>query len=351
MVRESIFFAAIRSFFVALFAIAGILLGIFVVMALIGGVVGNLSNSLDGTPELRYSYSPEVQPNAEGIRKIEPQTAPVVLKLNINGIIGLDSLTRKDIAQQLIESRERSFEDNRVKAILLYIDSPGGTVVDADGIYREIKTYKEQHQVPVYAFIDGLCASGGYYIASAADQVFASPASLIGSVGVITPPILNVAQLLEKIGVQSLTLYEGKGKDNLNPFRTWKKGEEDNIKASIDYYYTMFVNVVTSARPGLDKIKLVDDYGANVYPAAIAKEHGYIDEANATQQEVLKLLVEKAGIADEHYQVIELENKNWLSELFRSQFGLLSGKLSVQLELTPEMAPGLSNQYLYLYRP
>jgi len=351
MVRESIFFAAIRSFFIALFAIAGILVGIFVVMALIGGVMGGLSNSLDGTPELHYSYTPEVQPNADGVRKIEGSSVPVVLKLNINGVIGLDSLTRKEIGQQLIESRERSFEDDRVKAILLYIDSPGGTVVDADGIYRELKAYKEQHHVPVYAFIDGLCASGGYYIASAADQVFASPASLIGSVGVITPPILNVSQLLDKVGVTSLTLYEGKGKDNLNPFRTWHKGEEDNIKASIDYYYTMFVNVVTSARPGLDKTKLVEDYGANIYPAAIAKEHGYIDDANATQQEVLKLLLEKAGIDDEHYQVVELENKNWFSELFHSQFGLFSGKLSVQLELTPEMTLGLSNQYLYLYRP
>lgn len=351
MVRESIFFAAIRSFFVALFAMAGILAGIFVVMALIGGVIGGLSNSLDGTPELNYSYTPEIRPNAAGVRKIEASTVPVVLKLNISGIIGLDSLTRKDVAQQLVESRERSFEDDRVKAILLYIDSPGGTVVDADGIYREINAYKKQYQVPVYAYIDGLCASGGYYIASAADKVFASPASLIGSVGVITPPILNVSQLLEKLGVQSLTLYEGKGKDNLNPFRTWHKGEEDNIKASIDYYYAMFVNVVTSARPGLDKSKLVEDYGANIYPAAVAKEHGYIDEANSTQQEVLKELLEKAGIADKPYQVVELEHKNWLSELFHSQFDLLSGKLSVKLELTPEMSSGLSNQYLYLYRP
>lgn len=347
MVRESIFFASIRSFFIALFAIAGILAGTFIMVALLGG----LSTTIDGSPELHYTYTPEIKPNAAGVRKEESATAPVILKLNISGIIGLDSLTRKDVAQQLIESRERSFEGDRVKAILLYIDSPGGTVIDADGIYREIKAYKERYRIPVYAYIDGLCASGGYYIASAADKVSASPASLIGSVGVIAPPILNVSQLMEKIGVQSLTLYEGKGKDNLNPFRPWHKGEEDNIKASIDYYYAMFVHVVTAARPSLDKTKLVEDYGANVYPAEVALQHGYIDEADASEQSVLKQLLEKVGIEDDHYQVIELESKSWLSELFHSQFNLFSGKLSVQLELPPEMSAELSNHYLYLYKP
>lgn len=345
--RESIFFAAIRSFFVALFGIAGLIVGIFVVMWLMGG----LSSAIDGAPVVNYVYTPEVKPNAEGVRKAEKESDPVVLKLNIDGIIGLDSLTRKDIAQQLIESRERSLDNNRVKAILLHIDSPGGTVVDADGIYREIKAYKEQYKVPVYAYIDGLCASGGYYIASAADQVFSSPASLIGSVGVITPPVLNVSQLMEKIGVQALTLYEGKGKDNLNPFRPWHKGEENNIQASIEYYYKMFVDVVTAARPGLDRTKLIDDYGANIYPASVAKEHGYIDDANSTQREVLKQLLEKAGIHDEKYQVIALENKSWLSDFFHSHQGIFSGKMKVQLDLSPELLPELSNQYLYLYRP
>lgn len=345
--RESIFFASIRSFFVALFGIAGIVLGILIVVSLVGG----FSTSIDGTPEINYSYTPEIKANAEGIRKIESASAPVILKLNINGVIGLDSVTRKAIAQQLIESRERSFDTNRVKALLLYIDSPGGTVIDADGIYREIKAYKEQYQVPVYAYVDGLCASGGYYIASAADKIFSNEASLIGSVGVLMPSVLNFSQLMDKIGIQSLTLYEGKGKDNLNPLRPWRPDEADNIKQSIEYYYAMFVDVVTANRPGLDKTKLIEDYGANIYPAAIAKTHGYIDEANSTYNTTLKELVEHIGIHDNYYQVVELDNKNWISELFRNQFNLFSGKITHHLELPPELSPQLSNHYLYLYRP
>ena len=346
--NESILKASIRSFFIALFTIAGIILGIFFIAALL---VGGFSSTTDGSPELNYAYTPEIHPNAEGIRKILPTTAPVVLKLNIHGIIGMDSLTRKGVAQQLVESRERAFENDRVEAILLSIDSPGGTVIDSDGIYREIKAYKEQYKVPVYAFIDGFCASGGYYIASAADKVFASDASLIGSIGVLMPSIMNFSELMEKIGVQSLTLYDGKGKDNLNPFRPWRAGEEENIKESIEYYYKMFVNVATANRPTLNKEKLVEEYGANIYPAEIAQQKGYIDESNSSLNQVLTLLTEKIGVTDNHYQVVELDNKNWFSELFRSQLSLLSGKITHQIALTPELSPELSNQYLYLYRP
>lgn len=345
--KEPILKASIRSFFIALATIVGIILGIFFIAALIGA----LSSSTEGTPEINYTYTPEIRPNAKGIRKSLPTTAPVVLKLNIHGVIGMDSLTRKGVAQQLVESRERAFEDDRVQAILLSIDSPGGTVIDSDGIYREIKAYKEQYKVPVYAYIDGFCASGGYYIASAADKIYASDASLIGSIGVLMPSIMNFSQLMEKVGVQSISLYDGKGKDNLNPFRPWKPGEEDNMKDLISYYYKMFVHVATADRPGLSKEKLIEEYGANVYPAEIAQQKGYIDEANFSLNQTLKLLTEKIGVTDDHYQVVELDNKNWFAELFRSQLSLFSGKMTHQIALTPDLSPELSNQYLYLYRP
>lgn len=345
--RESIFSASIRSFFIALFGVAGLVLGVLLVLGLVGG----LSSAVDGTPELNYTYTPEIKPNADGVRKIEAATAPVILKLNIHGVIGLDSLTRRSVAQQLIESRERAFDNNRVKAILLHIDSPGGTAVDSDGIYRELLAYKEQYKVPVYAYVDGFCASGGFYIACAADKVLASKASLIGSVGVLLPSIMNFSQLMEKVGVQSMTLYDGKGKDNLNPFRPWRKGEEDNIQDSINNFYQQFIAVVTAGRPHLDKDKLVNVYGANIYPADQAKEYGYIDESDANLNAALKELVEKIGIHDDYYQVVELDNKNWIAELFRTQLNLLSGKVTHHLELAPEFSPELSNKYLYLYRP
>lgn len=345
--RDSIMYASFRSFFLTLFGFLGFGLGLIIIIILIGSLTG----TAESEPEIEYKYTPEIQPNAAGIRKSLSSSSPVILKINIHGVIGLESLDRHAIERQLVESREGSLKDNRVKALLLHIDSPGGTVVDADGIYRAIVAYKEAYKVPVYAYVDGLCASGGFYIAAAADKVFASDTSLIGSVGVISPPFLNFSQLIEKLGVQSVTLYEGKGKDNMNPLRPWQKGEEDNLKDVIAAYYDSFVNIVTSGRQNLNKEKLIKDYGANIYPAPQAKEFGYIDESGYNLSETLKALTKQLGIEDEYYQVIQLENKNWISELFHNQLGLLNGHMVHEIALTPETNPKLLNQYLYLYRP
>jgi protease IV len=345
--RESIFYASLRSFFLALCGVIGVSLGALLIFVILGLLV----SSSEEEPEISYSYSPEIRPNASGVRKALSRDAPVILKLNIHGAIGTELLSRQTVEQQLIESRERALKDGRVKAILLHIDSPGGTVTDADGIYNAIKAYKELHKVPVYAYVSGFCASGGMYIACAADKIFASDVSLIGSVGVISPSFFNVSQLIDKIGVKSLTIYEGKGKDELNPLRPWKPDEGDNIKSLISYYYSFFVDIVTKNRPQIDKEKLINEYGAKIFPANLAKEYGYIDEVGYSYNETLKQLAHKISIEDDYYQVIVLESKSWLASLFKEKFSLLKGEMKHQIDLGPETNPRLMNQFLYLYRP
>lgn len=143
------------------------------------------------------NFTVEVLADADGKRK-SLSSEPVILRINLNGVIGLDGLEQEHIRNLLIESREGLLENDLVKGVLLYMQTPGGTVMDADGIYRAIKAYKAQYKVPVYAYVDGMCASGGMYISAAADKVLASDVSMIGSIGVIAPSILNVSQLLEK---------------------------------------------------------------------------------------------------------------------------------------------------------
>lgn len=341
--RDSIFLSCIRTFFVTLFAMIGISVGLCLFILMIAA----LSSS---TTEPELIFTQEVVANAEGVRKILSKDSPVVLKLNIVGVIGLDDLTMGAVKRQLIESREGDLKNNRVKAVLLYINSPGGTVVDADGIYNAIKTYKEQYKVPVYAYVDGLCASGGMYVACSADHIVSSDSSIIGSIGVISPSFFNVSQLIEKYGVQALTLSAGKGKDNLNPFRSWQKGEQDNIQDLINYYYQHFVNIVSTNRPGVDKEKLISDYGAKVFNPEQAQEIGLVnsvDHYRATLKELLK----KISVEDDYYQVVELQHKTWYSELFSSKNPLLTGTVTHRIQLTPNLDPALMNQYLYLYNP
>jgi len=344
--RDSIFYSTIRAFFVALFGVFGFIVGLIVLIAAIGA----MSSTTLSEPEA--SFSQKVVANAEGERKTTlGKDVPVILQLNIDGIIGAEGLTMQTIRKLLVESREGDLKNDRVKGIILHINSPGGTVVDADGIYRALKTYKEQYKVPVYAYVDGLCASGGMYVAAAADKIYASDVSLIGSVGVVSPAFLNFTDLISKIGVQALTLTAGKDKDVLNPLRPWKPGEEKEIQDIIDYYYKLFVNIVTTNRPEIDKTKLVDDYGAKVFDPIQAKEYGFINEAGYGPREALKKLLEEVKITDNNYQVIEMQHKSWYSELFGSESSLLKGKVKHQLDLGTELDPNLANQFLYLYRP
>lgn len=344
--RDSILYSSVRSFFVAACAVVGIGIG-FTVLVVLAALISTSS----GQENITTSYKAEILPNVENVRKELSKEAPVLLQMNVHGVIGVDTLTTAGIRQQLVESREGIFANNRVKGILIHMNSPGGTMDDSDGIYRLLKVYKEQYKVPIYVYVDGMCASGGMYIACAADKIYASDVSLIGSVGVLTPSFVNLSQLMDKIGVQALTLTAGKGKDELNPLRPWKPGEQDSYQSIINYYYQSFLNIVTKNRPRLDKTKLVDDYGAHVFPAAIAQQYGYIDESNKSLSETQKAILQQLGIEGDYYQVIQLQSSNWVSELFKGQCSLLQGKVTHEVRLPSELPPELMNKFLYLYCP
>lgn len=343
MPPQSIFSSSLRAFFVTLFGVVGFAFG-FVLLLLI---ISLFSGTATTEPEL--IYTPTIVANAQGKRKVLSSSAPVILKINIDGIVGTESLNKETIERQLVESREGTLNDDRVKAVLLYVNSPGGSVFDADGIFRAIKTYKEQYKVPVYAYADGLCASGGLYIAAAADQIFASDISMIGSVGVITPPFLNLSQLIDKIGVQALTLYAGKDKDMLNPLRPWKPDESETMQDLINHYYQEFVNLIVTQRP-VDRDKLVNDYGAKVFNSKQAQEYGFINKSDGNLRETIKLLAQKIGIEDDYYQVVEL-HKAWYSSFLNSKWTLFQGKIVHEIQLSSDLDPRLNNQLLYLYRP
>lgn len=344
--KDSLIYSCIKSFCIMIAKMAGFALGLIPLMIVIGAVFGS-SDKLD----ISSNYSPKLVANANDVRKPLSKDTPTILKLNITGFIGMERLSMETVRDQLTESREGLLKNDRVKALLVHINTGGGTVVDSDGIYRAIKEYKERHGVPVYAYIDGLCASGGMYVASSADKIFASDISLVGSIGVVTPPIFNFVGLMEKVGVKSVTLSAGKEKDALNPFRPWKEGEEASFKSIINAYYDHFVDVVIENRPAVDKTKLIDEYGAKLFPAQKAAEIGYIDGADHNLNDVLELLSLEMGVENDQYQVVEMEGK-LLTKLFvKGQTPFITGKIEHTFGNIPELKPELRGQFLYYYYP
>ena len=341
--RESIFVSALRSFSKMFFAVCGILLAVFLF-----SMVYSLSS---GTTLIEPKTTMTVLPDAEGKREMVSLTAPAILQLNIHGVIGEPTILDSEVVENiLVESRTGLLANDRVKGILIHFNTPGGTVVDADNIYRMIKDYKAKYHVPVFGYVDGLCASGGMYIASSADKVYASPTSIIGSVGVILGPFFNIYDSLGKIGVQSKTLTKGLDKDAMSPFRPWKEGEDDSYKSIISFFYDRFVQIVTTARHRLDKEKLVNEYGAHVFDPVRAEQYGYIDKSDSSRSEALLALLDEAKIdPTKPYQVVELEPRHdWVSQLFKSKNSILSGKVEHSFDLGQ---PKIRDQFAYLYQP
>ncbi len=344
--HESIFASSLRAFFVSFFAVIGI--GVSITLIALG-FYGLTSLAEEET----FSSDVKLLPDAKGSRKELSASTPVLLQLNLKGEIGKSDLTAEKIEKVLLKSHEDHLKNNRVKGILLYIDSPGGGVNDSDQIYRLLLRYKEEYHVPIFAYIDGLCASGGYYVACAADKIFASDVSLIGSIGVLAwPPFINVAEALEKLGVNSLTLFAGKGKDELNPLRPWKEGEQDTYQKLINFYYTRFTEIVSKKRPELTAERLVQVYGATVFPAPEAKEIGFIDAFGHFRSDVLTELATAAGIpADEKYQVITYETKGWFEKLIKEESFWRTGKVQHELLLPSSLTMEGRGHFQYLYSP
>jgi signal peptide peptidase SppA len=294
---------------------------------------------------------PMIMPDALGERALLPGNTPAILRIDFHGVIGMGDLTGDKIQNVLLDSREDLLKNNRVKGIFLHMDTPGGTVTDADAIYRALLAYKEKYKVPVYAYIDGLCASGGMYIVSAADKIYSTPASTIGSIGVIMGPMFNFADAMVKVGISSLTLTQGKDKDELNPFRAWKPDEGASLKTIMAALYERFVGIVTTARPNLNKEKLVNEYGANVFIAKEAQALGYVDDANSDYSSALTSLVQAAGIDDKtDYQVVQLYPPQPLFPAL-VQGAFKHGKIVHTLDLGPHINSELSGKLLYLYQP
>ncbi len=344
--NESIIKSGFRAFIVTLCKWFGFFCGLILLILLIDSLSGS-SNEL----KIDNDYKVEILPNAQGIRKELDSDVPVILKLEIVGEIGKSELTAQTIRQQLVESREKALKNDRVKALLVHLNTPGGSGFDADGIYRAIKAYKKEHQVPVYGYVDGLCASGGMYVAAACDKVYSSDSSLIGNIGVITAPFFNVSRTMETYGVKGLTIYAGKDKDELDPFRPWKEHEANNIQQVIDFFYQHFVNIVVDNRPKINKEKLIQEYGAKIFSAPEAYEIGMVDSWQSSEAEVLTLLAEAIGAKDSEYQVVRFKDKNVLKSLFSSESPLLSGLCKLRLVWPGERDVEMAQQPYLLYQP
>ena len=200
-----------------------------------------------------------------------------------------------DVAR-IKEELEQAARDRRVKAIILRIDSPGGTVTACDIIHQEILRYKKKHTVFVAASFMNVSASGGYYIATAADRIVAHPTTITGSIGVIVTKF-NVKGLMDKLGVQEESIKSGDKKDILSPFRGSTPEERKIVQEIIDSLYQKFLSVIEQGRPGISRTELKTLADGRVFTAQQALKAKLIDDIGYLDDTV-EMVKKQIGVVD-----------------------------------------------------
>lgn len=250
--------------------------------------------------------------------------------VRIEGVI-LDS---KEVIDHLHQLRDNS----SVNAILLRIDSPGGGVGPSQEIYNEILKLREKNQKKVVVSMGSVAASGGYYIASAADWIMANPGTLTGSIGVIFQGT-NIEELMKKIGIKTVVIKSGKYKDIFSPDREMTEDERELLQGVIDDVHEQFLDAIAQGRKELDKETLRSIADGRIFTGSQAREYGLIDELG-NLQDALEKTAQLAGIEGKP-EVIE-PKKRRLSILDR----LLEGIAQLPAQILEESSPRL----MYLFK-
>jgi len=164
--------------------------------------------------------------------------------VDLQGVIAAD----KTSADSVIDSLQSAFEDKKTKGVILRINSPGGSPVQAGQIHDEIKRLRGLHpDIPLYVVVDDICASGGYYVAAGADKIFVDKASIVGSIGVLMDGF-GFTQAMQKLGVERRLLTAGENKGFLDPFSPADPRQEAYARQMLEEIHGQFINVVKEGR-------------------------------------------------------------------------------------------------------
>ncbi len=235
------------------------------------------------------------------------------------------------VKEQLLKAAK----NDDVKAVMMFVRTPGGSIVGSEAIHDGVLAVKEAGK-PVIAYVDSFSASGGVWSTAGADQIFSDYGSMIGSVGVnfgnwmyFDDPVALDAGLFgggveTRGGVKAEFLGAGLGKDLGNPWRPMADRERDLLTASAQFYYDQFVEHVVSNRP-VDRDLLVNEYGAMIFADALAKDRGYIDDMK-TYQETLQYIAGEIGAEGDDWKLVSAPyvKKSPIEELFGATLTALS---------------------------
>lgn len=219
-------------------------------------------------------------------------------------------------SRKVVKALRQYRDDPEIKGILLRVDSPGGGVAPSQEIYDELISIHREGEKKVVTSMGTVAASGGYYIASATDLIIANPGTLTGSIGVIME-LTNIQGLLEKIGVEGVTIKSGENKDVGSPFRKMKEEERALLQSVLDDVHSQFIEAVAEGRSlEIETVRKLAD--GRVFTGRQAKSVGLVDELGSLETAIQKSAA-LAGIEGEP-EIVESDETSFFDEFLESKF-------------------------------
>ena len=332
-----------------------------VVLVLLGfSVLLNLGHLMRGLVPVRVTRLHQSGPRLEEVVTEDNDVSTKIAVIKLEGLITSEALDQGgfSVVEVIKAQLQRAEEDDRVKAVILKVDSPGGEVLASDEINRALTDFQGKlHGKPVVCSMGNLAASGGYYVAAACRWIVANDLTITGSIGVILSA-WNYRGLMNKVGLRPETFKSGKYKDMLSGSRepdTITDDERRMVQALVDETYSKFKTVVAEGRlraheKNKDKGRALSgdwaDYAdGRILSGKEAFQLGYVDELG-TFAEAVKRAKSVAGIRSAN--LVEYQQRYDISDLFRL-FGQTEGK-TVKVDLGVEL-PKLRAGQLYFLSP
>ncbi|MDX1592657.1 MAG: S49 family peptidase [Gammaproteobacteria bacterium] len=213
--------------------------------------------------------------------------------VDLSGIIAADTDADADL---IAGGLRKAFKDGRTAGVILRVNSPGGSPVQARYIYDEIRRLREQHpEIPLYAVIVDIGASGGYYVAAAADRIYASESSLVGSIGVRMDGF-GLVEAIDKLGIERRLLTAGEDKGLLDPFLPVQPDQKAHVQGLLDAIHRQFIEAVRAGRGD----RLEDDpaiFSGLIWTGEQGVELGLVD-AIASSGQVAREVIGAEKIVD-----------------------------------------------------
>ena len=264
--------------------------------------------------------------------------APIVPVLRFNGPIGMSSSFSKGLSLATAAGPiEKAFTMSKLPSVAIVINSPGGSPVQSNLIFRRVRQLAKEKEKRVYVFTEDVCASGGYFLALSGDEIYADPSSIVGSIGVISAGF-GLEKAIEKLGVERRVHTSGKNKSILDPFLPEKEEDVKRLMTIFEDIHETFIKAVQERRGD----KLNDDDGemftGAFWSAQKAKDRGLIDGIADMREKMRELHGEKVKL-----RAVPFGGSGLLSKLRRmpNMMTHAAGESSLGAQSLADLLPGL----------